>query len=118
MSSYITGIIKKDESTVISIGSVEDHIHILFVMSKNITLSESVRSIKGASSKWIKEKGETYKNFQWQSGYGAFSVSESKSKEVVKYIQNQKSHHMKMTFKDELRKLFDKHGIDYDEKYL
>ena len=118
LNSYISGIIKRDGSFLLSIGSVQDHIHILFAMSKEKSVTESVRNIKSISSKWIKEKGGDYINFQWQSGYGAFSVSQSKVREVEKYINNQESHHKKMTFKEELKILFDKHGIDYDKRYL
>jgi REP-associated tyrosine transposase len=101
LNSYISGIIKRDGSFLISIGSVEDHIHILFVMSKDKTVTQSVRNIKSISSKWIKEQKGDYSDFQWQSGYGAFSVSQSNTSQIEKYIKNQKSHHKKMTFKEE-----------------
>ena len=66
----------------------------------------------------MKTDGPRNKDFYWQNGYAAFSVSESNAPEVKKYIQNQEEHHRKMTFQDELRKLLDRHHIDYDERYL
>ena len=76
------------------------------------------QKVKGESSKWIKTKGIPYRRFFWQSGYGAFSVSESQFKIVEKYIREQKLHDDGTTFRNELRGLFRKHGIDYDERYV
>jgi hypothetical protein len=77
-----------------------------------------VEELKTASSKWIKTKGPNYHDFHWQSGYGVFSVSESKRAQVIDYIQNQQEHHKKLTFQDEFRQLCAKHGIEIDERYV
>jgi putative transposase len=74
--------------------------------------------IKTASSKWIKTKGDQFRDFHWQNGYGVFSVSESKLPDVRKYIENQAEHHRKMTFQDEFRELCRRHGVAIDEKYV
>jgi REP-associated tyrosine transposase len=118
LHSYISGIIKNDGSYILAINSVEDHVHILFDLSKNRALSEFVKTIKTNSSRWIKTKGIEYEKFQWQNGFGAFSVSQSRINVIEKYIANQKSHHKKMSFQEELKILFDKHKIEYDERYL
>ena len=57
-------------------------------------------------------------NFQWQEGFGAFSYSQSQINNVVKYINNQKQHHRKQTFKEEYLDFLQKFAIEYDEKYL
>ena len=66
----------------------------------------------------MKLNGPANKDFQWQSGYGAFSVSQSNVVEVKRYIENQEEHHRRMTFEDELRALFGRHGIEFDERYV
>lgn len=116
--SYIGGIIKANESIPIKINGVADHVHILLIMSKNISLAKLVEEIKKGSSKWIKTKGEKYKNFSWQGGYGGFSVCQSKLDTVVQYIENQKEHHLKVSFKEEYIQFLKEYGIDYNEDYL
>ena len=74
--------------------------------------------MKGCSSKWIHETFPEHARFQWQRGYGAFSVSRSNVSAVARYIEQQKIHHRKATFTEEFRALLDKHGIAFDEKYL
>ena len=77
-----------------------------------------LEEIKKRSSKWIKAKDLKYSNFYWQDGYGIFSVNPTQVSTVIEYIDNQKQHHTKMTFKEELLLLLKKYGSDYDEKYL
>jgi putative transposase len=105
-------------SVPIAIGSVEDHIHLLIGISKNISLSSLVEKIKVSSSRWIKSSQIEVPNFAWQHGYGAFSVSESNIDVVKKYIANQRQHHAKLTFEDELISLLTKHRIAFDRRYL
>src|SRR5687768_11942975 len=87
--AYQAGIFQEWESPAIVIGGVEDHIHALFVLSKNHALKKIVEEVKKGSSKWMKIDGPKNKDFYWQSGYGAFSVSCSNVEEVRSYIQNQ-----------------------------
>src|SRR5437867_647155 len=100
---YTAGILKEWESPAILINSVEDHIHILFSLSKNHSVSRIVEEAKKGSSKWLKTKASSLADFHWQNGYGAFSVSQSAVEEVRKYIANQKEHHHKKTFQEEFR---------------
>lgn len=81
-------------------------------------MAQIVELIKKRSSKWIKTKGDEFKTFQWQTGYGVFSVSVSNAQIVKRYIANQKEHHRKNSYQDEFRIFLKKHGIDYDEKYV
>jgi REP element-mobilizing transposase RayT len=101
---------------LLAANGTEDHVHLLISMGKTTELSEIVGDIKRDSSKWMKIKG--FRLFQWQDGYGAFSVSSSHIEDVKKYIAGQKEHHSKQSFEDEYRITLTKHGIEFDEKYL
>jgi putative transposase len=116
--AYQAGIFKEWDSPALAIGGVEDHIHALFALSKNHPLSKIVEEVKKGSSKWMKTAEPKNPDFQWQAGYGAFSVSQSNSDPVRRYVENQEEHHRRMTFKDELRALFRRHGIAFDERYV
>jgi putative transposase len=94
---------------------MEDHIHLLLQIPPTMTLAEAVRTVKSNSSSWMKQE---IKKFAWQEGYGGFSVSKSKIPVVVRYIKNQERHHKKMSFEDEFRALLEKHGIEFDPKYV
>jgi len=116
--AYMGSIIKSNESIPIIINGVEDHVHILCIMSKNIALSKLVEQIKKHSSRWIKTKGSFYRNFSWQNGYAGFSVSPGIHDITKKYIVNQEIHHKKYSFKDEYLELLNLYGVEYDENYL
>lgn len=116
--SYIGSIIKDNDSIPIIINGVEDHIHILCVMSKNIALAKLVEEIKRHSSRWIKTRGTHYKQFAWQGGYAGFSISQSLHEKTKWYIVNQEEHHKKLTFREELLSFLIEYGIDYNEQYL
>ena len=116
--AYIGVIIKDNESIPIIINGVEDHIHILCVMSKNIALAKFVEEIKRHSSRWIKTKDSHYAKFAWQGGYGGFSVSPSLHDTTKRYIENQEEHHRKKSFKEEYLWFLKEYGIEYNEKYL
>ena len=115
---YITGIIQNKGQKLITINGMPDHIHIFIGMKPNCNLSDLVREIKKSSNSFINEKKLTETNFQWQEGFGAFSYSQSHIDNVVKYINNQKVHHSKLTFKEEYLDFLQKFAIEYDEKYL
>lgn len=118
LHNYIGGICNKLECQVLKVGGYTDHIHIICLLSKKISLVELMKEIKASSSKWIKTKGECYQNFYWQDGYGAFSVNLSEVDKVVSYISNQHHHHETKTFQDEYREILSKYGVDYDELYV
>jgi putative transposase len=116
--AYIGKVIKNHESIPIAINGMPNHIHILCVVSKNISSAKLMLEIKASSSKWIKTKSSLLSNFSWQAGYGAFSVSPSIHDVTKKYIENQKTHHKKVSYKQEYLELLNDYGIDYNEKYL
>jgi REP element-mobilizing transposase RayT len=116
--AYIGGVIKQLSSVPVRINGTGDHIHILSTMSKNISLADFLKEIKRSSSRWIKTKHDYYRDFEWQGGYSGYSVSQSKVKDVEKYIANQKEHHKTVSFKDEYIRFLKEYGIDYDDNYL
>lgn len=116
--AYIATLCKDFGSLALQIGGTDNHIHILCSLSRKIALMKLVQEIKAHSSKWIKTKGEKYKNFFWQNGYGAFSVSEESVYVVIHYIKNQRKHHQQIPYKDEMIGILQKHKMDYDEKYM
>jgi putative transposase len=116
--SYLGGIACKNDLKPLTIGGVEDHIHMLVGLPPTVCVSEALKGIKGASSGWIKQNLPRCRGFSWQDGYGAFSVSKSQLAEVEKYIRGQREHHRLRTFQEEYRAFLDKHDIQYEEKYL
>ncbi len=100
------------------INSVEDHVHLLFDLGRTVALADVVKTVKIASSSWLKTKDAALGNFAWQSGYGAFSVSQSNLVAVRRYIENQREHHARFSFQDEYRALLEKHGYAYDERFV
>jgi REP element-mobilizing transposase RayT len=118
LRSYLRAILERMESPAIEINSVADHAHLLFCLSRKRSLAEVVEQVKKSSSKWIKSKSPDLAGFYWQSGYGAFSVSQSNVEAVRSYVVGQEAHHRKMTFEEEFRALLKKHGLDFDERYV
>jgi putative transposase len=115
---YITGIVQNKGQKMIAINGMPDHIHILIGMKPVCCLSDLVREVKKASNSFIKEKNFVKSNFQWQEGFGAFSYSHSALNNVVKYIDNQKEHHRKKTFKEEYIDFLKDFQVEYKEEYL
>ena len=116
--AYMATVIKDNESNLIRINGVENHVHILCTLSKNIAFSKFMELIKKHSSRWIKTMDVHYEKFAWQTGYAGFSVSPSVLNKTIKYIENQEKHHQKMSYKDELEHFLKMYKIEYDEKYL
>ena len=92
--------------------------HILCCLSKNLALAKLVQEIKKTSSNWVKSKGEALGQFQWQLGYGAFSISPSHIKDLSSYIQHQMAHHKKESFQDEFRRFLRTYDLAWDERYV
>ena len=118
LDAYIVGILRQLECPSILVNSVADHVHILCRLSRTLALAKAIEQVKKGSSKWIKTKAAALRNFHWQNGYGAFSVSQSSVDEVRRYIANQEEHHRRVTFEEEFRAFLDRHGVAYDERYV
>ena len=115
---YMGGIARENNMTALSIGGVDDHIHILLAISSTISIAKAMQIMKGASSKWVHDTFSKHQHFAWQEGYGAFSIGVSQTERTIAYIQSQAEHHRKLSFQDEYRQILKKHGIEYDELYV
>lgn len=113
--AYMAGICRNHGIFVRSIGGVEDHVHLLIEIPPSLGVAKAVNLVKANSSKWMNETG---RNFAWQKGYAAFSVSASNIAAVVKYVRNQEAHHSKMTFEEELLALLKKHDVEFDPNHV
>jgi len=118
LHSYIAGIFNSHECPTLFINSVHDHIHILFRLSKNVTLAGIVEQVKKSSSKWMKVQTGN-QSFYWQRGYGAFSVSSSKVKTVTRYIARQEKHHKHLSYREEVEKFMKEFDVvEYNPDYF
>ena len=116
--AYIGQVLKSMDCHPIEIGGVENHIHVLSTISKNISLAKMMEEIKRHSSRWLKALDPYYEDFGWQGGYGGFSVSQSVVERTALYIRNQEQHHRKMSFREEYLRFLDEYGIEYNAAYL
>ena len=116
--AFLGGIAKENRMKPIQIGGVEDHIHILLGAPATMSPAKAAQLIKGGSSAWIHTKFPKLQNFAWQDGYGAFTVSKSAIPDVTTYIQNQREHHKRQSYKEEFLTLLHRHEIEYEERYL
>ena len=115
---YITAVVQNDRHKMLAINGMPDHIHIFLGLNPAFSISDLVKDIKRASNNWINKKEFTKGKFEWQSGYGAFSYGKSQLDQVCKYVLNQKTHHAKLSFKDEYIKLLKLFEIDFKDEYL
>lgn len=118
MHAYLATVLRNHDCETLIVGGVEDHIHSLFALSRKYSIADIVKELKVASSKSIKEESTQLKSFSWQSGYGAFSVSQSHLDQVTCYIERQEEHHKRVTFQDEYRAFLKRYSVEYDERYV
>ena len=114
---YITGIVQNKNQKMLAINGTTNHIHFLIGMKPTCCLSDLVREIKKSSNTFIKDKNFTTANFSWQEGFGAFSYGQSQLSTVINYIENQKQHHQKKTFKEEYIAMLKAFEIEFNEKF-
>ncbi len=114
----MAGILLKLKHHPVCINSMPDHIHILAGINPSQSIADVMRIIKKESSVFINESGFTTKKFQWQEGYGAFSVSHIHLETIKNYIAHQQQHHSNMSFSDEYLTLLKKNQIDYNPAYI
>jgi len=112
------GTLNSSGSQIIKVGGHMDHVHILFDLHRTATVADTVEIIKTTSSKWMKIQHLKYESFYWQDGYAAFSVSPKNVEGLIKYIENQNTHHIKQSFKEECRRFFKENQQEYDERYV
>jgi REP-associated tyrosine transposase len=116
--SYLGGIARENNMKVLAIGGAADHVHILVSLPATISAAKMAQLLKGNSSKWIHETFTEMRLFEWQEGYGAFSIGVPAIDATVDYIRNQAEHHRKRTFREELKAMLRSHGFDFDESLL
>jgi putative transposase len=115
---YIGQILNNMGHKTIIINGVEDHIHVLYGMKPTHSVSDTMRDIKSNSSKWLNESGLLRAKFNWQDGYGAFSLGKSQLNHAYKYIQNQEIHHSKLPFREEFKALLEKYEVEFEDQYI
>ena len=118
LHAYLGEVCNRLGCPVIRVGGVEDHVHILACLGRTTTLADWVKELKRASNTWIREHFPTQRQFEWQAGYGAFSVSQSQVRAVIQYIETQIEHHRQVSFQDEFRILLRRHKLIWDEQYV
>ncbi len=114
--AYLGGIVRAMRGTAVIINGTVDHVHILVRIRPAHSTAEIVRVVKANSSRWVHERWKM--KFAWQTGYGAFSVSESSVSAVSRYIAEQERHHKTKTFQEEYLAFLKKNHVAYDERYL
>jgi len=113
---YLGGTCNHLGCQILIVGGVADHVHILCQFGRTITIADLVKELKRESSQSLKAKAG--RDFYWQKGYGAFSISPSHVEPLRLYIANQEEHHRVKTFQDEFRDLLRKYGLEWDERYV
>jgi REP element-mobilizing transposase RayT len=116
--AYMAMIAREINVEPLIINGVEDHVHMLVSIPSTITIAEVMKKIKAVSSLWISRTFKGFEDFEWQAGYGAFSISHYDLNKTIRYIKNQKEHHRKNSFEKEYIQLLKENQIEYDEKYL
>jgi REP element-mobilizing transposase RayT len=117
LHAYVGGIVRESNGIAIVVNGTADHLHALIKLPPTICISDAMRLVKTNSSKWMHEQKRRTK-FGWQSGYAAFTVSESGVRAVRTYIEQQEEHHRKRTFSEEHIEFLEKNHIPYDPRYV
>jgi putative transposase len=116
--AYLATVARNAKCECYRVGGVEDHVHLAVRLSRTTSVAELVEQLKSSSSKWTKAQSPDLSKFAWQRGYGAFSVGPADLDKLIRYIDNQETHHRKQTFQEEFRVFLNKYGIECDERYL
>ena len=118
LHAYIGKLISTTGCKEIRAGGVGDHVHAIFLLSRDVTVSHVVEEVKRNSSRWLKSLGDYYQNFAWQAGYAVFSVSQSVVDKTIQYIAYQGEHHKHRSFAEEYIKFLELYDIKYDKDYV
>ena len=116
--AYMSGILRAKKCVVYVINGIEDHLHIVTHLHPSVALSSVVKDIKLSSTKFIKENLDLDEFNGWQDGYSAFTYSISARRNLIRYVENQESHHRSKTYLQELQKLLQVNQVHYDERFL
>jgi putative transposase len=118
LHDYLGGTIRRQGGVALAINGTADHVHILFKLRPDKSVSDVLRDLKANASGWLHEVFPGMRHFSWQNGYGAFTVSTSQVARVSEYISTQKAHHRRYSFRDELAALLKANGIEFDGRYI
>ena len=116
--AYMGGICRNAGSSLLAAGGTANHVHLLISLAKTLSIADLIMNVKKDLSKWIKTKGSYIADFQWQEGYGAFTIGESQVGDLKSYIARQKEHHHSVSFEAEYLAFVKKYNVSYDERYL
>ena len=116
--SYLGGTINELGGQSLLINGPRDHVHMLLVCPRTLSIAALMEKVKSHSSGWVKDRWPDRGYFGWQTGYAAFSVSRSHVDQVKRYIGNQEEHHRKISFQEELIAFLKKQGVEYDPRYV
>lgn len=118
LHAYMAEVLRKSGFYPVIIGGIHNHVHLLIELKPDQQLSAMVRELKVSSAKFINANRLCQSHFSWQRGYSAFSYSASQKENVINYIEHQFEHHKNRSLNDEIRLLYDKFGIEYDERFI
>jgi putative transposase len=118
MHAYVATVCRDLNAEALRVGGVADHLHVVTTLPRTISQAAMVETVKKTSSRWIKGLGLKYRQFYWQLGYGAFSVSPSQLNAVLEYVESQEEHHRTRSFQEEYRDFLRKYGVEFDERYV
>ena len=118
LNGYLATVARNAGCECFRAGGVADHVHLAVRISRTITIAQLVEELKTSSSKWLKTQSTALTGFAWQRGYGAFSIGPASLEALTRYIDTQEEHHRTRTFQQEYRKLLERYGVDYDERYV
>jgi REP element-mobilizing transposase RayT len=116
--AYLASVLNGSDNVCVRVGGVADHVHIAMFVARTESISKVMERLKVSSSKWIKTKGPEFAKFGWQRGYAAFSVGLSDRLALVRYIDGQAAHHKRRDFQAEMRAMFAKYGVEFDERFV
>ena len=115
---YLDGIAKENKIKAFAIGGTTDHVHMLLSLPATLSVAKAIQLLKGNSSKWLHETFPKMRSFEWQQGYGAFSIGISAVDSTIAYIRGQTNHHRARSFREEFQIMLDRHGFDYGDSTL
>lgn len=116
--AYVGGIVRDNHMTAMEVGGTADHAHMLLSIPATITIAKAMQLLKAGSSVWLHETFPAMHGFAWQEGYAAFSVSASRVDETIEYIRRQTEHHRGQSFEQEIKLFLERHGVEYDSRYV
>ena len=118
LHTFCGGVLKNHKCHLVEMNNVEDHVHALLDLHRTEALSDIVRELKTSSTKWLKEQSPVYSDFEWQDGFGAFSLGMSQKARAINCLRRQQEKHAVVSYQDEFRGFLDAYEIEYDERYV